>query len=317
MVEKKKKLPRIFEYLQREDQFAGGLTCCAGCPLELTLRVVSKIYGKETIIVGTPSCSAPVLHGQNVGAWHKMGYYACCMTGVASSATGLARYYQKEGRDARIVCFTGDGCAADIGFQPMSGAAERNETLIYICYDNEGYMNTGNQRSSTTPVGASTSTTPVGYARRGKESLAKNLPLIMSMHGIPYAATATLSHLDDFARKLIKADEMRKEGFAYLHVFSPCPVGWRIESDLTIQVCRAAVRTNYFPLWEAEHGKFHMTQKIANPKPVTEFTKLMGKFSHLKEQDLADLQRTVNERYALIKSLCDMSEAEAAAPASA
>src|ERR1035437_8228837 len=152
MVQKEKKLPRVFDYFIEKDQFAGGNTFCAGCPAELTLRTVPKVLGKDIVMVGTPSCSAPVMHGQNLGAWHKLAYYACVMTGVASSASGLARYYHKIGKDATICCFTGDGDASDVGFQPLSGAAERIEHIIYICYDNEGYMNTGNQRSSATPT---------------------------------------------------------------------------------------------------------------------------------------------------------------------
>jgi pyruvate/2-oxoacid:ferredoxin oxidoreductase beta subunit len=308
MVEKVKKLPKVFQYFKEEDQFAGGVAFCAGCPLELTLRLVPKIMGKETVIVGTPSCSAPVLYGQNIGAWHKLPYYSCLMTGVASSATGLTRYYKKIGRDVNVVCFTGDGCAADIGFQTMSGAAERNENIIYICYENEGYMNTGIQRSSTTPFGASTSTTPVGVASRGKTTRAKNLPLLMAMHNIPYTATATLSHIDDFAKKLQKAMEMKKQGFVYLHVFAPCPVGWGIESDLSIEVCRQAVKTNYFPLWEAEHGKFKLTQTVTNQEPITKYTKLFKKYSHLNEAEIAHVQQDVNEKFAFLKHLTEFGK---------
>ncbi len=305
MVEKTKKKSRIFDYFCEEDQFAGGVAWCAGCPLELTARFVPKILGKNMVFVGTPSCSAPVLHGQNVGAWHKVAYMASVMTGVPSKATGLSRYYRRIGKEATVVCFTGDGCAADVGFQPLSGAAERGESIIYICYDNEGYMNTGNQRSSATPLGAATTTTPVGKIGRGKPTGSKNLPLIMLMHRPAYMATATLSHLEDFARKLVKAKEKVKEGFVYIHVFSPCPVGWRIDSNMTIEVCRTAVRTNYFPLWEAEDGKPRLTVEVASPKPIIEFTKLMRKFSHLKEDGLAELQKLVDERYALVKKLCD------------
>ncbi len=308
MVEKTKKKSRVFDYFCTEEQFSGGLAWCAGCPLELTARFVPKILGKDVVFVGTPSCSAPILHGQNVGAWHKLPYLACVMTGVASSATGLSRYYHRKGIDATIVCFTGDGCATDVGFQPLSGAAERNEKIIYLCYDNEGYMNTGNQRSSATPFGAATTTTPVGKAGRGKLTTSKNMPLIMAMHRPAYVATATLSHLEDFAKKLTKAKEKKEEGFVYLHVFCPCPVGSRIESDMAIEVCRTAVRTNYFPLWEAESGKFHLTHEVDNPKPVQELLKLMRKFSHLNEADIEKLQQIVNERYALIKALSDMNK---------
>ncbi len=305
MTKEVKKLPKVFEYFRDEDQFAGGVAFCAGCPMELLLRILSKVLGRETIIVGTPSCSAPVLYGQNIGAWHRMPYYSCLMTGVASSATGLARYYQKIGKDVNVVCFTGDGCASDVGFQPLSGAMERNEKIIYICYDNEGYMNTGIQRSGTTPLGAATTTTPVGVVGRGKEMPAKNLPLIASMHRIPYVATATLSHIEDLIKKLLKAVEKRKEGFAYLHVFSPCTVGWGVADDSVIEVCRMAVRTNYFPLWEAEGGVFRLTHNVSTPRPITEYTKLIRKFRHLTEEELARLQEEVNSGFAFLHHLTE------------
>jgi pyruvate/2-oxoacid:ferredoxin oxidoreductase beta subunit len=260
--------------------------------------------GRNTVLVGTPSCSAPVLNGQHTAAWHKLGHYVCTMTGVASSATGLTRYYQRAGIDTHVVCFTGDGCAQDIGFQTMSGAAERNEKMIYICYDNEGYMNTGIQRSSATPYGAATSTTPVGAARKGKPTAKKDLPMVMSMHDIPYVATATMSHLEDYAKKLEKAKEKVRNGFVYLHVFCPCLVGWKIPMDASIEVCRAAVRTNYFSLWECEDGAYRMTKKTAKPKSVSEFTKLMGKFKHMDENHLVTLQGMVDKRYEILQKLC-------------
>lgn len=301
-------MPKVCEYYQNEDQLSGGNACCAGCTMELNLRMVSKVVGKDTLLLGTPGCSAPTIHGQNDRAWHKHSYYACVMTGVASSATGLARYYRKAGIDATIVCHTGDGCAQDIGFQTISGAAERNENVIYICYDNEGYMNTGIQRSSATPYGAATTTTPTGTVSFGKNTKAKNMPMVMAMHDIPYVATATLSHLEDYAKKLQKAKEKSKEGFVYLHVFCPCLVGWKIPMDSSIQVCRAAVRTNYFPLWEKENGKFRITQPVAKPKPVEELTKLIGKFKHLDADKIDVIQEQVNRRYAILQALCEAKE---------
>jgi pyruvate/2-oxoacid:ferredoxin oxidoreductase beta subunit len=308
MVEATKKRNRVFEYFCAPDQFAGGVAWCAGCPLELTARFLPQILGKKMVFVGTPGCAAPVLHGQNIGAWHKLAYLSSVMTGVPSKATGLSRYFRRIGQEATVVCFTGDGCATDVGFQPLSGAAERGEHIIYLAYDNEGYMNTGNQRSSATPMGAATTTTPVGKFSRGKPTPAKNMPMIMLMHKPKYMATATLSHLEDFAKKLQKAKAAATEGFVYLHVFSPCPVGWRIDSNRVIEVCRNAVRTNYFPLWEAEDGKPRITVEVANPKPIAEFTNLMRKFSHLKEDGIAELQRQVDERYALLKTLVKGSE---------
>lgn len=309
MAEKTKKMPKVAEYYTGEDQFSRGNACCPGCVMELNLRLVSKIMGKDAVLLGTPGCSAPTLHGQNDRAWHKHSYYACVMTGVASSATGLARYYRKAGIDATIVCHTGDGCAQDIGFQTISGAAERNENFIYICYDNEGYMNTGVQRSSATPYGAATSTTPIGSESIGKTNAAKNMPMIMSMHDIPYVATATMSHLEDYASKLTKAKEKVKEGFVYLHVFCPCLVGWKVSMDSSIQVCRAAVRTNYFPLWESENGTYRITQPVAKPKPISELIKLIGKFKHLDDENIHILQSQVDKRFSILKSLCDTKAA--------
>jgi pyruvate/2-oxoacid:ferredoxin oxidoreductase beta subunit len=307
MVQKEKKLPKVFDYFVEKDQFAGGNTFCAGCPAELTLRTVPKVLGKDVIMVGTPSCSAPVLHGQNLGAWHKLAYYACVMTGVASSASGISRYFRKIGKDVTICCFTGDGDASDVGFQPLSGAAERNEHIMYVCYDNEGYMNTGNQRSSMTPLHAATSTTPVGKGQKGKPTMAKFLPLIMALHSPAYVATATLSNMEDYAKKLLKAKEKSKTGFAYVHVFAPCIIGFRIGTDAAIQVCRAAVRTNYFPLWEMEDGKFRLTVAGDNPRPIQEYISLCGKFSHFKEEDMAEAQKITNDRFNMIKALADLT----------
>lgn len=304
MATQRKRQPKACDFYQNEDQFARGVALCSGCALELNLRFLSRVLGKDTVFVGTPSCSAPVLHGQNTAAWHQHPYYACVMTGVASSASGLTRYYQRKGIDATVCCMTGDGCAQDIGFQTLSGAAERNERMIYVAYDNEGYMNTGVQQSSATPYGASTSTTPSGSESRGKTTGSKNMPLVMAMHDIPYVATATLSHLEDFAKKLVKAKAHAKEGFVYLHVFCPCVPGWKIPEDASIEVCRLAVRTNYFPLWEMESGLFRITQKVASQRPIEELTKFLGKFKHLNEMELAILQAQVDQRLRMLNALC-------------
>ena len=219
----RKRQPKVCDYYQNEDQFSPGIAMCPGCTMELNLRLVSRILGKDIVFVGTPGCSAPVLHGQNPAAWHRHAYYANVMTGVASSATGLARYYQKAGIDATVVCHTGDGCAQDVGFQTLSGAAERNEKVIYICYDNEGYMNTGVQQSSATPFGSATSTTPTGKESRGKSTGSKNMPMVMAMHECAYVATATLSHLEDYAKKLVKAKEKAKKASPTFTCSAPAP----------------------------------------------------------------------------------------------
>ena len=192
--------------------------------------------------------------------------------------------------------------AADVGFQPLSGAAERGDNLIVICYDNEAYMNTGIQRSSTTPFLGWTYTSPVGREWQGKAEQPKYLPLIMAFHGIAYAATASISYPEDYGQKLTKAMAV-KDGMSYIHVLSSCNPGWRATGNSAIEIGQMAVETNYFPLWEAERGKFHLTYEVINPLPIERFTNLQGRFSHLGTGEIAKLQEFVNERVALIKRL--------------
>jgi phenylglyoxylate dehydrogenase beta subunit len=228
------------------------------------------------------------------------------MTSVPSTMTGVKRYYHKMGKDVRCVGFVGDGCAADVGFQPLTGAAERNENIIFICYDNEGYMNTGVQRSSTSPLLGWTTTTPTMGRRKGKKMHSKNVPLIMAAHGIPYVATAVVSHPEDFLRKLMKAKAV-KDGMSYIHILSPCILGWGYAIPASLDVCRAAVETNYYPLWEYERGQYRITHEVKNPKPVSHYVKLLKKFAHLDEEDLEDLQRVVDQRFQQIRALTSLT----------
>ena len=285
-----------------EDVMAPGTTACRGCPAELALRLSLRILGRNTVIFGSPGCAVAWVIGYGTKSPVRIPEFTCLLGNTAATMTGVYRYFRHIGREANLVAFVGDGATVDIGFQALSGAAERGENFIYICYDNEGYMNTGVQRSSSTPLKARTYTTPVGKARHGKEQAAKNLPLLMLFHGIPYVATATISHPDDYATKLMKAMKV-KDGLAYIHLYSPCPTGWAVPEDMGIEVARLAVETNYFPLWEAEHGKVRLTHEVAEPKPIQELTNLMGKFSHLTAEDIAEIQQSVNERYKTVHDL--------------
>ncbi len=287
---------KVDHYLQREDLLPQGTSACLGCPAELGLRFTLKVLGKNTILFGAASCAAGFINRAGVPN------HLCLMTNIASTMEGVKRCYSAIGRDVNVVAFAGDGATADVGFQSLSGAAERGANIIYICYDNEGYMNTGNQRSSTTPYLSSTTTTPVGVRSSGKGQIAKYMPLIMAFHGIPYAATATLFHLDDYARKLEKAMEV-KDGMAYIHLLCPCPTGWGVPPEASIDICRKAVKTNYFPLWEAEGGRFRLTHEVKNPEPVEAFTHLTRRYAHLTTEDLSKLQSMVSERFNLIKHL--------------
>jgi pyruvate/2-oxoacid:ferredoxin oxidoreductase beta subunit len=317
MAEKKQARPtKVLDYLKHEDPFSKGVAFCPGCGLELLLRFIPQVLGNDIVMTGTPSCSAPVLLGQNNQSWHTLSYFGTLMTGAAANATGLVRYYRKAGIKNTVVCFNGDGTANDIGFGNLSGAAERNEPFIYICYDNEGYMNTGIQKSGTTPYGATTTTTPYGTVHRGKNLRRMNLGLKMAMNKIPYTATATLSDLDDLAKKLLKAKKAKERGFCFLHVFAPCPTGWGANPADTIEICRRAVKSNYFPLWEAENGRIRMTKTVKKPKPVSTYTELMKKFSHMTEADMEILQNDVEYEYCLLGGL-SVLEAECQLPVSA
>lgn len=279
-----------------EDLLTPATGMCPGCPAELAARVMFKVLGRNVIAFRTPGCQ-PIFMS-------RVCAIGCLMTNIASSMTGASRYLRKIGKDDVInVCYVGDGATADVGFQPLSGAAGRGEHILYICNDNEGYMNTGIQGSSTTPLGSWTSTSWIGKVSRGKETPAKYMPLIMLMHGVSYVATATPAYLEDYILKLEKAKEAVKHGMAYIHLHNPCPIGWRAPVDSGFELSRLAVETNYFPLWEAEEGRLHFTHGVKKPKPVRELTKLQRRFSHLTEEELEQLQRAVDERFALIKKL--------------
>ena len=294
---------RMSSYLRTDDPFVKGTGLCFGCPAELAARLTMRILGDDTFLFSAPGCACLGIVGLGTETTTRLPATMCLMTNVPSTMTGVKRYYKSQGKDVRVVAFVGDGVTVDIGFQPLSGAAERGENIIYICYDNEAYMNTGVQRSGSTPLGAWTNTSPVGRIRRGKERPAKNMPLLMAFHQVPYVATATIAHLEDYARKLEKAREV-KDGLVYIHLLSPCPTGWRSPTDSALEVCQAAVDTNFFPLWEAEYGRFRLTNEVKHPKPVRAYTGLMGRFGHLRNDEIEELQRTVDSDYARLKALC-------------
>ncbi|HWR09464.1 thiamine pyrophosphate-dependent enzyme [Sporomusa sp.] len=279
-----------------EDLLSPGLPYCAGCGMELVDRHALRILGKDIVLFGAPSCNV-------LSSKARVPYYGTLMTQVASSATGVSRYFRHIGKDTICLAIIGDGATADLGFGQLSAAAERGERILYICYDNEAYMNTGVQRSSTTPFGSWTNTTQVGTRGRGRQGTPKNVPLLMAYHGIKYTATATLAYPEDFMRKLIKAKEAVKEGMAYIHVLAPCPTGWKFDPSRVVEVTKAAVETNYFPLWEAENGRIKLTHEVRNPVPIGDFTRMMKRFSHLSEEELRQLQGYVDQAFAQVKRI--------------
>ncbi len=298
---------RVRNHLITDDLFTSGVGLCSGCPIETMSRITGKILGENVVFFGTPGCCSRITQGIGMQASSRVPCYFALMTNAASTAAGAKRYYQKTGQDIMAVVMVGDGATADVGFAGLSGAAERNENIIYICIDNEAYMATGIQSSGTTPFAAWTFTSPVGENRAGKGNNSKYMPLIMADHGIPYTATATLSHLEDYAEKLEKAKQV-KDGLVYIHIFSPCYTGWRSPEDSSVEISRMAVETNYFPLWECERGNYKLNYQPKNRLPIEEFVKTMGRFSHLKDEDISTFQKMVDDRFYLIESLTKLKE---------
>jgi phenylglyoxylate dehydrogenase beta subunit len=289
-----------------EDLFGPDLAACMGCNMEILVRHTLRHVGPDTVLAAPPGCLPGVCAvGFNAATGTQVPSFHPLLTNTASMLAGLRRYYKRIGRDVTALALAGDGGAADVGFQSLSGAAERGEEILFVCIDNEGYMNTGMQRSGTTPFGSWTSTTPVGPSLRGKPRDAKYMPLIMLMHNCEYVATAVTAYMDDFHEKLEKAHQASKRGFAYLHVFSPCTTGWRYPGDKTIEVQRLAVASNTFPLWEYERktGKLRFTHSVDNPQPIGSYIAMLGKFRHLSKDEIAHLQKTADDRVRILKAI--------------
>lgn len=282
---------------EKPDLISPGLSACQGCPSELAMRFIGKVIGKNMVMGIPPGCmSASGVLGFGASTGAKFPIFFALLGNTAPMLTGIKHAFLRKKKDIHVVGLAGDGATADIGFQSLSAAAERGDNIIYICYDNEAYMNTGIQRSSTTSFGSWTTTTPVGDVGRGKKQKNKDLPMIMAMHDLPYMATACTSYLNDFREKLQKAMEV-KEGLAYIHLFSPCPIGWRFPPEDSVKVGRLAVETNFFPLWEVVESNFRITLNIRFPLPIETYTKGIGKYAHLNRRELHELQKIVDERY--------------------
>lgn len=292
----------------KEDMISPGISACVGCNVELTLRTCMKILGPNTIFAVPPGCMGGVgVVGWNMKSGAKCPVFFPLLDNPASMLAGIKLRYEKIGRKVNVVAFAGDGASTDAGMQCLSGAAERGDKIIYICYDNEGYMNTGYQRSSSTTKYSWTSTTPVGTnGRGGKKQHKKDFPMIMAMHDIPYMATCSPAFIPDMVNKIEKAMEKQEEGLAYIHVHNPCLTGWGIKAEESIEVSRLSVETNLFPLYEVIDGKFIINKEYKNPKPVSEYIKKIKKFSHLTDEEIQDIQNLVDEKWNRLKQLASL-----------
>ena len=215
--------------------------------------------------------------------------------GIEAGLKILARKGRIPGRRIQVVAMAGDGGTSDIGLQALSGAMERGHEILYVCYDNEAYMNTGIQRSSATPFGASTTTSPSGGQSHGQSTWKKNMPLIMAAHGIPYVATACPSYPFDLAEKIGKA--VRAKGPSYIHIYCSCPTGWHMASELAVAIGRLAVETGVFPLYEVNRGVLKLTRKTSRLRPLKDYLAPQGRFRHLDDATVARFEERVREEY--------------------
>lgn len=278
-----------------------GNAACAGCGMMIGLRVLGMALGDSSVLVIPASCSA-VIQGLAPKTSLAIPTLNVPFASAAAVATGIAEAFKMLDIEGNAVVWAGDGGTADIGLATLSGAAERNSNIIYVMYDNEAYMNTGIQRSGATPRAAWTTTTPTGK-REGK----KDVALLMAIHGVPYVATASIAYPQDFYRKLKRASEIR--GFKFIHLHAPCPPGWRYDPSKTVEVGRLAVETGMWILWEYDNGKFKLNPPSTiyvdktKRKPIREYIKLQGRFSHLTESDIAMLEEEVEARWQKLLSL--------------
>jgi len=283
--------------LPEDEYYLPGNVLCAGCGESLAMRLALKVLGRNTIVVTVPGCASAGLMTGACAVPLLVGPFA----GGGALASGVEAALAAKGRleGVNVVAFIGDGGTADIGFQSLSSMVERGHDVLYICLDNEAYMNTGGQRSGTTPLHAATTTTPVGVAMRGKPQHRKNLPLIMADHGAPYVATASIGYPLDYVEKVIKASRIR--GPKYIHVLCPCPVGWGFRESETVKIARMAVDSRAWPLYEVERGVLRVTYEPRRPIPLVEYLRRQRRFSHLTDDEIRELERLVDEEWRALK----------------
>jgi len=276
--------------------FAQGHRACSGCGGALAMRLALKASGKDVIVSHATGCMEVVSTPYPESAW-KVPWIHVAFENAAATASGIQVALRKLGKDkeVKVLCFGGDGGTYDIGFQALSGAAERGHDLCYICYDNGAYMNTGIQRSGATPKYASTTTSPAGTLVHGKTESRKNLPLIMAAHGA-YVATANVAYPQDFIEKVRHGIE--NPGMSYIEVYAPCPTGWKCPGDMTIQVSKLAFQSKVTPLYEIFPGKgLKFSKKPSKPSLVKEYLMMQGRFKHMTEDEVAEIQRWVDDEY--------------------
>lgn len=282
-----------------------GHAACPGCIDALSVRHVLTAMGPKTMAVIPPSCMA-IIAGPQPYSSLRIPVYQPTLESSAAAATGLRRALDAQGKhDTQVIVLAGDGGTYDIGFQCLSSAAERNENFIYFCLDNEGYMNTGAQKSSSTPHFARTGSTPTGNTSRKK-----NLTEIMAAHRVPYVATASVGHLPDLLRKVEKAKQM--QGTRIITLLIPCMDGWGVADDAGLQTARCAVESGAFPLYEVEDGHRYTLNHTSKTRPVSDYLALQRRYRNMASADIETLQAEIDDGWATLQERAAASVARAA-----
>ncbi|OGR88015.1 MAG: 2-ketoisovalerate ferredoxin oxidoreductase [Elusimicrobia bacterium RIFCSPHIGHO2_02_FULL_57_9] len=275
-----------------QETMTSGHVACQGCGSTISMRYALKGLGTNTVVV-MPACCWTILAGAAPQSSLGVPILHSPFAAAAATACGVKAGLEAKGdKETQVMAWAGDGGTFDIGIQALSGAAERDEDIIYVCYDNEAYMNTGIQRSSATPAGAWTTTTP---AQGGSPRPKKDLDAILRAHAIPYLATATPAYAEDMVRKFAKARRIR--GFRFIHIYAPCPPGWKYDPGLTIELSRLSVQTGIFPLYEVEDGRLKINVPTPKRKPVGDFLRPQARFKRLSPEDEAAIQRETDRRW--------------------
>ncbi len=296
-------MANLKELSKKPDHFTAGHRLCAGCGIPIIPKLLYRVTDYDIVVTSATGCFEVATTIYPYTSWAKPFVHSA-FENAAATASGIEAMYKSlkaqgkfpADRQVKVVAFGGDGGTYDIGLQALSGAMERGHDFVYICYDNGAYMNTGIQRSSATPYGAATTTSPSGEVIPGKSQPRKDLTSIAAAHHIPYAAQTTVAHYNDLATKLEKA--LKVDGPAFLNVLSPCVPGWMIPTEKSMEVTRLAVETCYWPLFEVENGVMKLNYKPKEKKAITEWTRTQGRFRHLSNPKNAhvieELQRQVD-----------------------
>ncbi len=301
-------MARLKELCKNEELFSRGHRACAGCAEALAVRQILLAAQKPVVAVMPTGCLEIFSSIYPESAWQVPMIHTAFETS-ASTASGVEaayRFHKKMGRikeNIRFIAFGGDGATYDIGFGALSGAVERRHRFLYVCTDNEAYMNTGIQRSSATPYGAHTTTSPAGTKVPGKRQHRKDIMEIMIAHDIAYAGQTTVALWNDLVTKVQKA--LAADGPSFLNVLVPCPLGWGYPAETTIEMSRLAADTCFWPVYEFADGKYEINHEPKEKKPVEEFLKPQGRFRHLFKDEkgkeiIAEIQRKTDEKWALL-----------------